>query len=145
MLLYHFDGADDLLVQAVLRLRDRRIGRGMAAAAGPGGETLAGRVRALWPVLVGDRVLDQAIGLAMYDPDRYAGLGRGASHQYLPPLISICPPRWSDRRKLEVSEMILATLRGFVVDTRTSGDTAGIAAGFDALSRALDREEAATE
>lgn len=144
VLLYHFDGVDDLLVRAVLRLRDRRISRGMAAASGPGGDTLAGRVRALWPVLVEDRVLDQAIGLAMYDSDRYAELGRGASNQYLPSLISICPAQWSDRRKLEVSELILATLRGFLVDARTSGDTAGIAAGFDALSRALDREEAAT-
>jgi hypothetical protein len=39
--------------------------------------------------------------------------------------------------------MILATLRGFLVDWRTSGDAEGISAGFDALMRALDREEAA--
>jgi hypothetical protein len=101
----------------------------------------------VWPVLVGEeaRVLDQAIGLAMYDPDRYAALGREASQQYLPLLLSICPEHWSDRRRLEVAEMILATLRGFLVDSRTSGDTAGVAAGFDALARALEREEAADE
>jgi DnaJ-domain-containing protein 1 len=104
-------------------------------------------VRAVWPVLVGEeaRVLDQAIGLAMYDPDRYAALGREASQQYLPTLLSICPEYWSDRRKLEVAEMILATLRGFLVDSRTSGDTAGVVAGFEALARALEREEAADE
>ena len=59
VLLYHFDGADDLLVQAILRLRERRIDKGLAAAteqpskpdagrsgaggvAGPGGGGVAG-------------------------------------------------------------------------------------------------------
>jgi AcrR family transcriptional regulator len=146
VLLYYFAGVDDLLVQAVLRLRERRIEKGLAAATrGPAHLGLAAWVRALWPVLVGEerRVLDQAIGLAMYDPDRYAELGRGASQQYLPGLLSLCPEHWSDRRKLEVAEMILAVLRGFLVDARTSGDTAGVAAGFEALVRALEREEAA--
>ncbi|MEV4347715.1 hypothetical protein AB0J83_24940 [Actinoplanes sp. NPDC049596] len=145
VLLYYFDGVDDLLVQSVLQLRERRISKGLAAAAGPGGESLAGRVRALWPILVGaeNRVLDQAIGLAMYDSDRYAALGRGATQQYLPSLISLCPPQWPEGRKLEVAQMVLGVLRGFLIDARTNGDEAGIAAGFDALSRALDREEAA--
>jgi len=148
VLLYHFDGADDLLKQAIFQLRGRRIDKALAtAASGAGRPTLADWVRAVWPILVGDeaRVLDQAIGLAMYDPARYAELGRGASQQYLPSLLSMCPEHWSDRRRLEVAEMILATLRGFLVDARTSGDTAGIAAGFEALARALEREEAAGE
>lgn len=146
VLLYHFDGVDDLLRQAIFQLRDRRIGRGLAAAnAEPDRQTLAARVRAVWPILISEeaRVLDQAMGLAMYDPDRYVELGRGGSRQYLPALLSICPAEWSGRRKLEVAEMILAVLRGFAVDSRTSGDIAGIAAGFEALMRALDREEAA--
>ena len=144
VLLYHFDGVDDLLGQAIRRLRQRRISNALAAG-GPAPRSLAEQVRAVWPVLVADesRVLDQAIGLAMYDPDRYADLGRDASQQYLPSLQSLCPEGWSDRRKLEVAEMILAVLRGFLVDRRTSGDTEGIAAGFQALMRALDREEAA--
>ncbi len=145
VLLYHFDGVDDLLTQAVVRLRQRRISRGLAAAADrAGGEPLSARVRALWPVLTGEGslVLDQAIGLAMFDSARYADLAREASQQYLPALLSICPPDWSDRRKLEVAELILATLRGFLVDWRTSGDQAGLSAGFEALARALDREEA---
>jgi AcrR family transcriptional regulator len=148
VLLYYFDGADDLLTQAIFKLRDRRIDKSMlVATAGPPDRSLADRVRAMWPILVGDeaRVLDQAIGLAMYDAERYAELGRGASQQYLPWLLSICPAPWSDRRKLEVAEMILAVLRGFLVDARTSGDSDGIAAGFDALVRALEREEAAAE
>ena len=148
VLLYHFDSADDLLQQAIFRLRDRRIDRALAiAAAGPGRPTLAAWVRAVWPILVSGeaRVLDQAIGLAMYDPDRHAELGRGASKQYLPSLLSICPEHWSGARKLEVAEMILATLRGFLVDWRTSADADGIAAGFRALIRALEREEAAEE
>ncbi|WP_406280687.1 TetR/AcrR family transcriptional regulator [Embleya sp. NBC_00896] len=148
VLLYHFDGADDLLARAIHRLRDRRIGNASALAADAAGRrSLADWVRAVWPVLVGEeaRVLDQAIGLAMYDSDRYAELGRGASQQYLPTLLSVCPEHWSDRRKLEVAEMILAALRGFLVDARTSGDTEGVAAGFEALARALEREEAAGE
>src|SRR3954470_20851291 len=62
VLLYHFDGADDLLVQAVLRLREKRIERGLhAAAGGPPGRSLGARVRDLWPVLSDERarVLDQ--------------------------------------------------------------------------------------
>jgi len=145
VLLYYFDGADDLLGQAILRLRDRRIERGLAAAQGPGHETLAARVRAVWPALLGEesRVLDQAIGLMMYDPGRYAELGRGASQQYLPGLLSLCPPDWSDQRKVEVAEMILAVLRGFLIDWLASGSTTGVEAGFEALARALEREEAA--
>ncbi|MFE2094407.1 hypothetical protein ACWD4L_39845 [Streptomyces sp. NPDC002596] len=37
------------------------------------------------------RVLDQLIGLAMFDPVRYAEPGREASQQCLPALLSICP------------------------------------------------------
>ncbi len=149
VLLYYFAGADDLLAQAIFRLRERRISRGLAAAGGPGPgpQTLADRVRAVWPVLVAEEspVLEQAMGLTMYDPGRYAELGREASKQYLPGLLSLCPPEWPERRKLEVAEMILAALRGFLVDYRVSGDAAGAGAGFEALARALDREEAASE
>jgi AcrR family transcriptional regulator len=146
VLLYHFDGADDLLAQAIIQLRQRRIGNALAAIeAGPEGQALAGRVRAIWSALRGEesRVLDQAIGLTMYDPVRYAELGRGASQQYLPTLLSICPPQWPGPRKLEVAEMILAALRGFLIDALTSGNTTGVEAGFEALARALEREEAA--
>src|SRR6266540_2633470 len=62
VLLYHFDGADDLLAQAIFQLRQRRIGNALAmVAAGPEGQTLADRVRSVWPALVGEesRVLDQ--------------------------------------------------------------------------------------
>jgi len=148
VLLYHFDGAEDLLAQAIFQLRERRIGNALAAiAAGPEGQTLADRVRAVWPAVAGQeaRVLDQAMGLMMYDPERYADLGRGASQQYLPTLLSICPQDWPDQRKLEVSEMILATLRGFLIDRLTSGNITGVEAGFEALARALEREEAARD
>jgi AcrR family transcriptional regulator len=150
VLLYYFDGADDLLKQAILQLRERRIGNALAVATGgAGGQTLAARVRAVWPILMGEesglRVLDQAIGLAMYDPSRYAELGRQASEQYLPALLSICPEGWSEERKLQVSEMVLAVLRGFLVEWLTSGDTSGVGAGLEALARALEREEAACE
>jgi AcrR family transcriptional regulator len=154
VLLYHFDSADDLLEQAIVALRARRIDQGMAAAAAsnesadptdPAVPSLGARVRALWPILVAEqaRVLDQAIGLAIYDAGRYAALARDASTQYLPALLSLCPPGWADDRKFEVAEMILGALRGFLIDARTSGDDTGVMAGFEALTRALDREEAA--
>jgi AcrR family transcriptional regulator len=144
VLLYHFDGADDLLRQAIVQLRDRRIANSLALVNVAQPQTLAARVRAVWRALVGEesRVLDQAIGLMMYDSERYAGLGQGASQQYLPSLLSICPPDWPEQRKLEVSELILAALRGFLIDQLTSGNNAGAEAGFEALTRALDREEA---
>ena len=146
VLLYHFDGADDLLSQAIPKLRERRIANALAAAgAGPADRSLADRVRSVWPALTGPEswVLDQAIGLAMYDAEHYVQLGREASRQYLPALLGLCPQHWAQDRKLQVSEMILAVLRGFLVEVRTSGDEAGVAAGFEALVRALEREEAA--
>jgi AcrR family transcriptional regulator len=148
VLLYHFDGVEDLLRQVVFALRERRIGNALTAVAASS-STLAGRVRAAWESLRDEeselrRVLDQAMGLAMYDPRRYAALGRGASQQYLPTLVSFCPPGWPEQRKFEVASMILATLRGFLVDLLTSDDGSGAEAGFAALLRAVEREEAAS-
>src|SRR6266699_6723638 len=41
VLLYHFDGVDDLLTQAILQLRERRISNALAAIAqGPERQTL---------------------------------------------------------------------------------------------------------
>ena len=76
-------------------------------------------------------MLDQAIGLAMYDPDalRRARPG-GVAGSTCPRCCPSAREHWSERRKLEVAEMILATLRGFLVDARTSGDAAGIDAGL---------------
>jgi alkylation response protein AidB-like acyl-CoA dehydrogenase/AcrR family transcriptional regulator len=147
VLLYHFDGADDLLRQAIWQLRERRISNALAAMQTADQPTLAARVRAVWPALVGEesRVLDQAIGLMMYDTNRYAELGRGASQQYLPALLALCPDSWSGERKVEVAELILAALRGFLIDRLTSGNTTGVQAGFEALARALDREEATAD
>jgi hypothetical protein len=41
--------------------------------------------------------------------------------------------------------MIMAALRGFLIDQLTSGNSTGLEAGFEALARALEREEAASE
>lgn len=145
VLLYHFAGAEDLLGQAMRLLRTRRLGN-LLAVVGSGG-TLAERVAAMWPVLMDDasglRVIDQAIGLAMHDPQRYAHLAKDASDQYRGPLLAMCPGGWTDRRKREVSEMILATMRGFLMEWRTVGDNARIQDGLAALVRAVQREEQA--
>jgi hypothetical protein len=118
VLLPHFDGGGDLLRQAILQLRERGIGNAVAAAPrGPARRALAARVRAMWPILMGERSrsagAQSGIGLAVYDPTgRYAEPGREASQQYLPPLLSNCLEHWSGQRKLEVAETILAVLRG---------------------------------
>jgi AcrR family transcriptional regulator len=145
VLLYYFDGAEDLLVQAVAKLRQRRIDNAAALTLESYG-TLAERVRALWPTLTEEepglrRALDQAMGLAQYDSGRYGELGREASRQYMPILRSLCPDGWSERRKDEVATMILATLRGFLLERLVSGDEAGVQGGFEALIRVLEREE----
>jgi AcrR family transcriptional regulator len=142
VLLYYFDDADDLLAQAVAELRARRIREGLTAAWGRSDGSLVERVRALWPVLIGaeDAALEQAMGLAMYDPRRYARLAAGASEDYLRALRDICPPEWTERRKQEVAELILAALRGLLLARRTSSDQLHPDAGLAALERALARE-----
>jgi AcrR family transcriptional regulator len=144
VLLYYFDGPQDLLVQAVIALRSRRIERGIDAALALPSSSLAERVAALWPVLTGpeSRVLDQAVGLALFDSANYAVLARSASAEYLPRLVELCPPSWSAERRLEMAHFVLAALRGFLVEVRTTDDDAGVAAGLRALVRAIEREEA---
>jgi AcrR family transcriptional regulator len=147
VLLYYFQDVDDLLAQALLRLREQRVGNAMhaVAAARPAG-SLAQRVRAIWPILEADasglRVIDQAIGLAMYDPARYAHLSVEAAEQYLPSLLSLLPPEWAEQRRREVADLLLATFRGFLMDWRTTGDASRIRSALEALARAMDREEA---
>src|SRR5260221_4752114 len=73
VLLYYFDGANDLLTQATFRLRERRIGNALAAATeGPAELPLAARGRAVWPMLVGAERpgLDQGIALGVDQPVR---------------------------------------------------------------------------
>jgi len=146
VLLYHFDGAEDLLRQAVERLRQRRVASTLAVALDPEhASSLAERVQAMWPVLTGSdegqQALDQALGLAMYDPARYAALAADAAERFLPPLRALCPPEWSAQRKDEVAELMFATLRGFLVQRRTGGGSGE--AGLAALLRMLEREEGA--
>jgi AcrR family transcriptional regulator len=145
VLLYHFDGAEDLLGQAIASLREGRIASALSAAASY--ETLSERVRALWPVLMEDatglRVIDQAIGLAMFDPQRYAHLANDATALYHDPLLSLCPPEWTEERKEEVIDLILATMRGFLMEWQTTRSAARIDPALAALVRALQREETA--
>jgi AcrR family transcriptional regulator len=142
VLLYHFADVDDLLAQAVAELRRRRIRGGLSVALDGSRGSLAERVRALWPVLIGDEdaPLEQAIGLAMYDPRRYARLAADASEEYLQALHEICPEEWTERRKHEVAVLVLAALRGLLLARRTSGSEQDAAAGLAALDRALARE-----
>lgn len=145
VLLYHFAGAEELLGEAVNALRARRIGN--IAAAVPADGTLGERVLATWPVLAEDasgvRVIDQAIGLAMYDPARYAHLANDPSAPYRELLLSWCPARWSAERKDEVVDLVVATFRGLLMEWQTTRSTRRIDGALTALRRFLDREERA--
>jgi AcrR family transcriptional regulator len=148
VLLYHFAGAEELLREAVELLRERRAASGLAAALDPGHtQSLAERVRAVWPLLIGSgegqRALDQALGLAMYDPERHGSLALDAGDRFLPLLGALCPAHWPAGRRQEVAELVFAALRGFLVQRRTSPGGDGGEAGFAALLRMLEREEAA--
>jgi AcrR family transcriptional regulator len=143
VLLYYFADADDLLEQSVAELRRRRIEGGRSVTSTrEGPESFVDRVRQLWPVLTGeeDAALEQAVGLAMYDPVRYARLVAGATEDYLHALREMCPDGWSAQRKQEVSQLVLAALRGLLLARRTSGDEQAATAGLAALGRALERE-----
>jgi hypothetical protein len=83
------------------------------------------------------------MGLAMYDPSRYARLAADGSAEYLRALRELCPPGWSEQRKQEVANLVLAALRGLLLARRTSGNEQDSAAGLVALERALGREIAA--
>jgi AcrR family transcriptional regulator len=144
VLLYHFDGLEDLLGEALPQLRERRVA--VAIEAVHPAASLAERVRAVWPTLMDDgtglRVIDEAIGLALYDPERYAHLARGASESYVGTLETWCPAHWSDQRKREVALLIVAGLRGCLAEWRTTKDMANISPALEALVRALEHEEA---
>jgi AcrR family transcriptional regulator len=147
VLLYYFSSADDLLEQAIGLLRRRRIEKALTAAQpSQNQDPLSARVASVWRSVSApeSEVLQQAIGLATYDSKRYARLGREASQQYLPGLVSLCPAGWSESRKLEVASLILGALRGFLVERALGGEGDG-ALGLAALVRALQREEAAGE
>lgn len=144
VLLYHFGSVEELLAAVVGELRARRVRGGLLASAVTG-STLTERVRALWPALTGAEAdaLDQAMGLAMTDPQRYGALAHGALDDYLPALRALCPQAWNKQRKDEVANLILATMRGLVLTRRTAPAPFDPGPALAALERALAREEAA--
>lgn len=146
VLLYYFDGPDDLMAQAVQQLRERR-GQGLRAVTElPKELSLADRLRATWPKLVRAEadlwVITQAMGLVLYDPDRYGHLGRDSGQQYDSVLHAMCPAGWAEERKREVVELMLAVFRGLLLDARARRTPLDDAPAFRALLRAIEDEEA---
>lgn len=144
VLLYHFQGLDELMTLCVRELRQRRVQRGLASASRAAG-SLADKLPAIWSAVSADeaRVLDEAMGLAMFDPTRYRHLATDATEQYIPALLDLCPPTWPAQRKLEVAHLVLAAMRGMLVNRLTDDHDPGTEAALDALQRAVRREEAA--
>jgi AcrR family transcriptional regulator len=145
VLLYHFSSGDQLLREVLAALRDARLMRTDERAWATPDASLGDRVRAVFEALLeedaGPRVLDQATGLALYDPVRYAHLGKDASEQYLPVVLELLPPTWPQDRRQELATLILAALRGLLADILTSGDDDRVTASLGALARMLDAEE----
>jgi AcrR family transcriptional regulator len=145
VLLYHFQSGDQLLREALQVLRDTRLertqDRSRAAPNASLGERVRGAFEALLEEDAGPRVLDQATGLALYDPARYRHLGKDATEQYLPVVLELLPPAWPQDRRQELATLILATLRGLLADVLTSRDDARVMGGLTALARVLDAEE----
>ena len=145
VLLYHFQSADELLTEAITALRGRRVARATTGSA-PAGGGLAEFIEPAWNAVIGaeSRVLDQAMGLVLYDTERYASLAKDASAEYLPALIERCPVAWPEERKREVAHLVLAALRGFLIERATTRDESGIQGGLRALRRVVEIEESAT-
>jgi AcrR family transcriptional regulator len=145
VLIYHFGDVDELMRQALTELRRRRIAHLTHATDATPESTLADRVRAVWDTLLAEpnthRVLDQATGLALFDPVRYERLGREATDLYLPALHAICPPHWEPSRRADVAQFILAALRGLLVDHLTNPQSTTSSGGLHVLLRALHNEE----
>jgi hypothetical protein len=138
VLLYHFDGLDELMTLCVRALRRRRVERGLDLALRQPG-TLSAKLPAIWRAVSSgeDRVLDEAMGLAMIDPQRFGHLAADATEQYIPTLLGLCPDSWSRRQKLEIAHLILATMRGMLVNRLTDDSDAGTKAALAALGRAV--------
>lgn len=143
VLIYHFGSVDELLAQALDEIRGRRISRSVGH---PHTGTLHDLVRVAWNELLdegrGPRVLDQATGLSLYDPDRYAALGRAATEQYLPALVAACPTDWPNEQRQATAGMVLATLRGLLLDALTSGNPHRANASLDAFLHLLPQPNA---
>lgn len=145
VLLYHFGSGDDLLREALGRLRDQRL-QAAAAATTEGVPTRLGdQVQRIWEALLsesaGPRVLDQASGLALYDPVRYLALGQDATEQYLPVIHNLLPRNWTERQGQAVAALILAVLRGLLVDALTAPDAGRADGALAVLARLLNHEE----
>lgn len=146
VLLYYFEGPDELLAEALFRLRDRRAVGLRAVTELPAEWTLSRRLREVWPRLVeAERdlwVITQSIGLLLYDPERYRHLGRDLGDQYHDVLIAMCPPAWSAERKEEIAALMVAVFRGLLLDARARGTSLEDPPAIRALLRMLEREEA---
>lgn len=145
VLLYHFSSADELLREVLRGLRDARRARARETAWTGVDTSLGERVQAVWQTLLEEdaapRVLDQAAGLALYDPKRYTHLGKDATDQYLPDVLALLPATWAEDRRQAVATLVLAALRGLLADILTSADHPRVNAAVHALGRMLDTEE----
>lgn len=145
VLLYHFASADELLREVLRKVRHARLTRTRGSAWTAADTSLGQRVRAVWQTLVEEdaapRVLEQATGLALYDPVRYTHLGKEATEQYLPDILELLPTTWPEGQRHAVATLILAALRGLLADILTSADHARVTAALNALDRMLDAEE----
>lgn len=123
MLRYHFGSTSELIREALSVLRMRRVERTVTADPASRAST---DLRETWQALMRDeataRVLLQGIGLALAEPERYGPIGSDSVQEYLPPIEASLPPQWSPTRRNRAATLILAVVRGLMLDGFATSD-----------------------
>jgi AcrR family transcriptional regulator len=130
VLLYHFGSTAALVTEAVDLIR--------ADAHGPAGEMTAAlaadvdqALPALWHFWVGQPApLAEVLALAIADPESYGEAGRRATEELRRNLAAALPADLPDERRDGVSTLLLAVLRGLVIDLKVTRDEQRVAAAY---------------
>jgi transcriptional regulator with XRE-family HTH domain len=127
LLLYHFGSAPALVRETLARIRVRRAERAASnppPPPAPGDDTL---LIGAWRAMVDDqasaRALLEGLAMAVADPD-YQPIAVDAIEQYLPFLEMPLPQDWTNERRRHVASVLLAVLRGMMLDQLATGDSA---------------------
>ena len=127
VLLYYFKSKEDLIVEIVARARERQ--RVLFERVGIGTEKPIDACRAVWSIMSAPksepafRLFFEIYGLALQDPDRYAGFLRGAVDDWLTfiekPHVAAGHSRVDARA---IATIVLAGYRGFMLDLCATHD-----------------------
>lgn len=145
VLLYHFGSTAALITESVDLIRadaHEAAGEMTAAMAADVDQALP----VLWRFWVRQPApLAEVLGLAIADPEHYGEAGRRATEDLRGTLAAALPAWLPADRRDSVSTLLLALLRGLVIDRSITGDDQRVAAAyglFAELARAALRPDA---